>query len=139
MLYGYKMQNGEIMIDEHQAQKIRLFFDAYNSGCSLNEAAKKSGINKTHSVLGRMLRNRNYLGSTLYPQIIDEDTFNLAEITRQKRASALGRIKEPIPKAKPVVSYDFIINTSKTKVSEDPYKQAEYIYSTIERKVSADE
>ena len=137
MLYGYKMQNGEIMIDEQQAQKIRLFFDAYNSGCSLNEAAKNSGINKTHSVLGRMLRNRHYLGSTLYPQIIDEDTFNLAEITRQKRASALGRIKEPIPKAKPVVSYDFIINTSKTKVSKDPYEQAEYIYSTIERKVSA--
>lgn len=77
MLYGYKMQNGEIMIDEQQAQKIRLLFGAYNSGCSLNESAKKSGINKTHSVLGRMLRNRHYLGSTLYPQIIDEDTFNL--------------------------------------------------------------
>ena len=137
MLYGYKMQNAEIMIDEQQAQKIQLFFDAYNSGCSLNEAAKKSGINKTHSVLGRMLRNRHYLGSTLYPQIIDEETFNLTEITRQKRASALGRIKAPIPKAKPVVSYDFIINSSKTKVSEDPYEQAEYIYSTIERKVSA--
>ena len=137
MLYGYKMQSGEIMIDEQQAQKIRLLFSAYNSGCSLKESAKKSEINKTHSVLGRMMRNRCYLGSTLYPQIIDEDTFNLAEITRQKRASALGRIKEPIPKVKPVVSYDFIINTSKTKVSEDPYEQAEYIYSTIERKVSA--
>ena len=31
MLYGYKMQNGEIMIDEQQAQKIRLFFDAYSN------------------------------------------------------------------------------------------------------------
>ncbi len=29
------------------------------------------------------------------------------------------------------------INTSKTRVSKDPYEQAEYIYRTIERKVSA--
>ena len=139
MLYGYKMQNGEIIIDEQQAEKIRLFFSAYNSGFSLNESAKKSGIHKTHSVLGRMLRNRHYLGDTLYPQIIDKETFDIAEITRQKRAAALGRIREPIPEVRPVIKYDFAINVPKGKVSEDPYKQAEYIYSTIERKVSADE
>ena len=137
MIYGYKMLNGEIIIDIEQAQKIRLFFSLYNSGLSLDKSGRQSGINQTHSVLGKMLRNSHYLGDILYPQIIDEDTFNLAKITRQKRASALGRIKEPIPKIKPAVNFDFTVNTSKKAVSDDPYEQAEYIYSTIERRVSA--
>lgn len=35
----------------------------------------KVGIDKTHSVIGRLLRNKVYLGTDYYPQIVDKEIF----------------------------------------------------------------
>lgn len=50
----------------------------------------KAGINKTHSVIGRILRNKVYIGTEYYPQIIDEDTFATLSLMRKKPRPSVG-------------------------------------------------
>lgn len=42
-MYGYKVENGEIRIDEHEASVIVGIFNAYISGMSMTNAAKNAG------------------------------------------------------------------------------------------------
>lgn len=42
-MYGYKVENGEIKIDEHEASVIVGIFNAYISGMSMTNAAKNAG------------------------------------------------------------------------------------------------
>ena len=39
--YGYKIVYGKAVVDEEQANKIRLFFEGYISGLALKVAAEK--------------------------------------------------------------------------------------------------
>lgn len=57
-------------------------------------AGEQAGIEKTHSVMGRILKNILYLGNDVYPAIIDKEAFDEAEEIRNKRAKDLGRIVE---------------------------------------------
>jgi len=57
-------------------------------------AGEQAGIEKTHSVMGRILKNVLYLGNDIYPAIIDKETFDKAEEVRNKRAKDLRRIVE---------------------------------------------
>ncbi len=57
-------------------------------------AGEQAGIEKTHSVMGRILKNVNYLGNDTYPAIIDKEIFDKAEEVRDKRAKDLGRVVE---------------------------------------------
>ena len=73
--YGYKIEKGQAVIDESIAEKVRqLFIEFLNCG-SMRAAAVKVGIDKTHSVIGRLLRNEVYLGDEYYPQLIDDELF----------------------------------------------------------------
>lgn len=92
-------------------------------------AAKKAGIDKTHSMIGRFLKNKVYVGNEYYPQIVDDDTFVKAQEIRGNNARSQNRIRayKVHPKAE-------IGAFSIGKVAEkydDPYKQAEYAYSQI--------
>ncbi len=50
--YGYKIENGQAVIDEPVAEKVRqLFVEFLNCG-SMRAAAVKVGVEKTHSVIG---------------------------------------------------------------------------------------
>lgn len=127
--YGYIIDNGQAVIDEPNAERVRMLFREYIECGSMRAAAKKVGIEKTHSVIGRFLKNRVYVGTEYYPQIVDEDTFAKAQKIRENNAKSQNRIGayRPHPKAeigtftigKVAVQYD------------DPYKQAEYAYSQI--------
>lgn len=46
----------------------------------------KVGIDKTHSVIGRLLRNKLYLGTDYYPQIVDEEIFEKVQELRGSNA-----------------------------------------------------
>ena len=50
--YGYKIENGKAVIDETAAEKLRILFDNYLNGLSLQTAAKAAGI-KTMVLTGR--------------------------------------------------------------------------------------
>lgn len=127
--FGYIIESGQAVIDEPNAERVRMLFQEYIKCGSMRGAAKKVGIEKTHSVIGRFLKNRVYVGTEYYPQIVDEDTFAKAQEIRGNNAKSQNRIGtyRPHPKAeigtftigKVAVQYD------------DPYKQAEYAYSQI--------
>ena len=76
-----------------------------------------------------------YLGDEFYPAIIDKETFDAFEAERLRREKALGRddrqknteVVLPAPTA--------FRMRKKAHVFNDPYRQAEYVYSLIESEV----
>lgn len=138
MLCGYMMINGKVVINEEQAEKVRIFFKFYISGQSLKVASENAGLNIFHGSAGKMLRNKHYLGDEHYPAIITEEDFDKAEEIRMARANALGRIKEHKQVQKLKVPVQFYLKPVTMKYS-DPFEQAEYIYSLIENEIFENE
>ena len=129
--YGYKIIKGQAIIDESVACKIRLLFNEFLRCGSMRAAAIKAGIEKTHSVLGRILKNKLYLGDDYYPQLIDEDVFNRVQVLRNDNARAQNRIREY--KEQSSFSDDTKYKIKKiVRQFDNPFKQAEYAYSLIE-------
>ena len=132
--YGYRIVNGKAVIDEAAANQVRELYSNYLSGLSLINSAKEAGLNLLHSSAKNMMRNRHYLGDNFYPAIIDKDTFNSVEAELRRRATKLGRnnlYKAPEVKKPPTV---FRLNEIKENY-DNPFRQAEYIYSLIESEV----
>lgn len=132
--YGYKIENGVVGIEEEEAEKIRKLYQGYLTGLALTVAAKQAGIDTYHGTAGRMLRNTHYLGDEYYPTIVGREMFNSVEAERQKRARQLGRIRELKLKEEIVLPTNFRIKKI-TKKHQNPFKQAEYVYSLIESEV----
>lgn len=132
--YGYRIENGKAVIDELAAEQIRALFRAYVSGDSLATAAQKAGILTSHATIGKMLRNKHYIGDEYYPPIIDSDTFETAETERIRRAEKLGRVYEPKANDEVIYPTSFRIKEG-TEQFDDPFLQAEYAYSLIESEV----
>ena len=95
-------------------------------------AAKKVGLNLYHGSAGRILRNEKYLGDDYYPAIIDREIFDKAEEVRMSRAKALGRVRELETKTEAEFPTSFSMAAVK-QVYDDPFEQAAYAYSLIER------
>lgn len=133
-LYGYRIENGVAIIDDHAAEKIRELYQAYLSGDSLRTAANKLDINAFHAGIGNMLKNSRYLGDAYYPAIIDPDIFAAVQEERVKRALALGRVREPKEVKAALYPTTFRIIEG-TQVYDDPFAQAAYAYSLIESEV----
>lgn len=133
--YGYRIENGIALLDEEKADNVRKLYQGYLQGLSLSVAAKEAGIDTYHGTVGKMLRNKRYLGDGYYPAIIKSDVFEQAEIERIKRAVALGRVwdeKEIIEK--PTAPMSFTSGIVEQQYN-NPLKQAEYAYSLIESEV----
>lgn len=128
--YGYVINNGEIKADEQQAQQIREFFNIYLEGVGLQEAGKRSGVNKSHPFMKRILMNEVYLGNKIYPKIIDEATFFQADLEQERRIKFLKKRKEISPPESKTVPNDFKVGKISEKHS-DLFKQAQYAYSKI--------
>ena len=90
--YGYHIENGIAVVDEADAERVRMLFQEYIDCKSMRAAAKKAGIDKTHSVIGRFLKNKVYLGTSFYPKIIDEDIFVRVQEIRENNARSQNRI-----------------------------------------------
>lgn len=92
--YGYTMENGDIVIEQNEANTIRYIFETYIAGATLKDIAdrltaqrvvyseKNTEWNKARVM--RILDNVKYLGDDTFPQIIDEGLFT--EAARQKTA-----------------------------------------------------
>lgn len=128
--YGYRIENAVAVIDEPAAEKIRQLYRGYLESGSMRAAAIKVGIEKTHSVIGRFLKNEVYLGTDYYPQIVDEEIFEKVQELRGSNARSQNRIREY--EAPPELELkDYKLGKVEEKYT-DPYKQAEYAYSMIE-------
>ncbi len=128
--YGYKIEGGAAVVDEVIAGRLRMLYKEYLETGSMRAAAIKVGIEKTHSVIGRLLRNTVYLGTDFYPQIIDEDLFNKVQELRNSNARSQNRIKRVEAHAEAELK-NYKIGKIEKKYT-DPYKQAEYAYNMIE-------
>lgn len=132
--YGYRIEDGKAVVDEVQAEQVRTFFKEYISGKALKVAAETVGLKILHGSAGRMLRNTHYLGDDYYPAIIDQELFDKAEEERQSRANQLGRVRELKVKEIPSTPLHFTMG-KQIQQFENPFRQAEYVYSLIESEV----
>lgn len=132
--FGYIIQNGRAVVNEEKAVKIKKLFEAYLSGLSLTEAAKKAGIKRYHTSVARMLADKRYVEDKFYPPIINRDIFEEAQLERRRRAEALGRIYEHKGNEKKSLNYRFHASMP-DKLYDDPFQQAEYAYSLIKSEV----
>ena len=98
-------------------------------------AAEAAGLTLFHPAVKKMLQNKRYLGDKYYPAIIDQETFDRAEVERIKRQKRLGRefADKPVEECRPATKFTM---PKAEKKFIDPYKQAEYIYSLIESEVA---
>ena len=81
MPMGYKLVNGQIEINEEQANIVKSIFVDYVKGKSLKaiatELTDRSVLNANkkpnwnHGSVGKMLQNVKYKGDELYPRLID--------------------------------------------------------------------
>ncbi len=104
MPMGYKMVNGQIEVNEEQAQIVKAIFTDYIKGNSLKAIAKKlsdKGVlnanmkpNWNHGSVGKMLQNVKYQGDELYPRLISEATFKKAQDLRVATEIKLGRTQQ---------------------------------------------
>ncbi len=132
--YGYRIEDGKAVIDETAAGQVKELFEVYNSGLSLTVAAEKAGLKMYHSSAKRILQNEHYVGDDYYPAIVDADVFNKANNEIRRRSLALGRIKEYKEQQPPTPQTRFKMGRQ-TKFFDDPFAQAEYMYSLIESEV----
>ena len=131
---GYRIENGIAVVDEHAAEQVQALYQSYLSGDSLRTVANKVGIDAFHAGVGKILKNRHYLGDDYYPAIIDPDTFAAVQEERFRRASALGRIREP--KEDKAATYPITFHIIEgAEFYDDPFAQAAYAYSLIESEV----
>ena len=129
--YGYRIENAIAVVDEVEGEKVVSLFEEYIIGKSMIAAAIKVGIDKTHSMIGKILKNRIYLGTKFYPKIIDEVTFNKVQEIRHENAITQNRIRTVTVIEEPQVIQDEFHVGKIEKKFNDPYKQAEYAYSQI--------
>ena len=132
--FGYKIENGVAVVDELTAEQVQALYQSYLSGDSLRTVANKVGIDAFHAGIGKILKNHHYLGDDYYPAIINPDTFAAVQEERFRRASALGRIREPKEDRVAIYPTTFHIIEG-TQVYDDPFAQASYAYSLIESEV----
>lgn len=127
-MFGYKVENGTVLVNQTEAEIIAGIFDGYISGMSLCDSAKNAGKEMTHSSVKRILRNVHYVGDEYYPAIISKNTFakaNAELILRSKKHTRHKRLEPP------EIGKEFTISTPTVK-HVNPVKQAEYLYSLIE-------
>ncbi len=130
--FGYRIENGQAVVNDKEAGQVRQIYANYLSGESYIEAAKNAGISMVHSSVKRMLQNEHYLGDDFYPAIIERETFDAVEAERQKRLEGRdwNRGKKMAVRSRTV--YRRFLMRPIMKTHEDPYEQAAYIYSLIE-------
>ena len=133
--YGYKIENGIAVICEEEAAQLRKMYEGYLGGLSLIEAAAQVGQTRTHASVKRMLQNPHYLGDEFYPAIIDKETFDAFEAERLRREKALGRDDRQKDTEVVLPAPTAFRMRKKAHVFNDPYRQAEYVYSLIESEV----
>ena len=130
--FGYRIENGKAVVCEEEAAQIRKLYERYLNGLSLVATAADAGLTMKHTSVKCIMQNPHLLGDDFYPAIIERETYDAFEAERKRREKALGRdkrAKKPI-EARPVPT-SFRMNKA-LSVNDDPYKQAEYIYSLIE-------
>jgi len=113
--YGYMVDMGEIRICDEESEIVKEIFVEYISGDSLTVIAgaltekglryhpDEDGWNK--HMVKRILEDKRYLGTGIYPQIISKDDFDEADRIRslRKEKQGLGKNRDILSASCPVI------------------------------------
>ena len=98
LIYGYKFENGTLVIDNTEAKIVNQVFTEYINGLSLLKIAnlliqKKieylpNQVKWSKNKIRRIIENKKYLGDDTYPKIVDTDIFNKANSIKNDRDTA---------------------------------------------------
>jgi hypothetical protein len=102
--FGYNRNSkNEIVIHQGQAAVVKLIFDCYLEGCSMAEIKDNlenmgipsplNGKKWSKQTLANILSNPHYLGDELYPKIISEEQYNLAQTKKWEHIGRNGKTK----------------------------------------------
>lgn len=89
--FGYRIQNGQIQIAEHEAEVVRMIFDRYAEYPSYGRLTDKlnghdvpyvPGKPWNKNMVARVLQDERYLGSSTYPQIVTPEAFQRAKAAK---------------------------------------------------------
>ena len=110
---GYRSVDKHLVVDEGEAQIVRMIFERFYMGKSLSEIASelnskglKNSKENPFSITGvqRILSNKRYIGIQLYkgedigiriPSIVQQDIFDAVQIQLKKNKRAPSRNREP--------------------------------------------
>lgn len=93
--FGYKMEWGEIVIQEREASVVRWIFQSYLMGASYNDLTKalekgdvpyEVGKLWNKNMVARILEDARYVGMDRYPAILPEEQFHSVQERRRDRA-----------------------------------------------------
>ena len=95
--YGYRIENGNAVIEPKEAEAVVKMCEGYFGGLSLKAAAETAGIVATHCQAKRMMQNEKYLGTDYYPAILTKDVMDKVKAELEKTnnvdaAAYLGKV-----------------------------------------------
>lgn len=104
--FGYCMRNGKIITELTESKAVVRIFEEYLNGSSLLQIAKLMESEKIRytadsdhwnkNMVKRIIENEKYLGNGKYPQIIDGETFKIANKKRVQKATSVCVISEDL-------------------------------------------
>lgn len=128
--FGYRMVDGNMVIHTEEAEQLAVLYESYVLGKSITVSGEKACIQKPHGPLGRMLCNKVYVGTSVYPSIISQEVFEQAQEERQQRNKRLGRNFE-LTNDQLIISTAFKWRGEEIQAS-DSFEIAEQLYQSIE-------
>ena len=99
--FGYALHSGEIVINRCEADAVGDIFRLYTGGTSLSGITEKlrsseisydAGRLWNKNMVSRILGDRRYVESAVYPQIISESIFSAASSLRSEKAPITDKI-----------------------------------------------
>ena len=98
---GYCIRDGRIIVHEEHRKTVQQIFTDYDGGKSTLKIAENlkarnipnahDRVAWTHMSIGRILENQNYLGTEIYPQIIETELFQRVQEKREQTRKNLSR------------------------------------------------
>lgn len=96
--FGYRMEFGKVVIDPDESRWVAYIYEQYILGesfKSLSDTLCGTGIRYdadkpwNKNMVARILQDRRYKGAGIYPQIIDDRTFDRADQKRSKKVAGI--------------------------------------------------
>lgn len=89
--FGYRIWGGQVQIEEHEAETVRIIFDRYIAGVSYDRlAGELNGHDVPYTpgkpwnkpMVARILQDERYVGGSAYPQIVTQEFFQSARAAK---------------------------------------------------------
>ena len=95
--FGYEMQSGTVVPHPDESEIVRIIFQKYVSGCSYKKLTQElcrqpvpylPGKTWNKNMIARILADNRYLGTEIFPQVIDPQLYHTASEHVPPRAPA---------------------------------------------------